>query len=179
MGGIFSATSTSEFNSKNTNNWIIDPGIDEHSVTDPDIVKAYKKVLVVSKKSNKREGTSHPEELSWWLLRWTYFGVYGSVEDTKVRLSFLHKYIIDKDLQLFISMARARELATQNKGRVVVFLDSDIPGNLNFIVFTKEGFYVSMYNVNNTWKIEKPTMHQLSKQRFPELKTVKMYSSST
>lgn len=118
-----------------------------------------------SKSKGDKEDTS-ATEMAWWLLRWIYFDREGDEKDVNARLEFLHNYLNHKNFYAFMSHDKAWDMARANPGKVVIFMDNTVPGNLNFNLVVQGQPYSSMHNIDERWLPEQPSLLSLARDQF-------------
>ena len=128
--------------------WIVAPG-DPYTLNgDKDMEAAYTKVLSLLKSKN----CVSMRNTAYWFMRWIYFDRQGGPKDVHARLKFLHKYLGNKSFQTFLDNSTAWTIAENNNGRTVVYMDSTVPGNINFICVCNGEPKSSQVNIDRNWK---------------------------
>jgi len=159
--------------------WIVNADPPEAQAITPALQEAFGHSLALAHKAWYPKGASAKEgveatEKAWWLLRWIYFDRDGNAKDVQARLEFLHRYLDEPDFQGFLSHENAWAIARAHPGRVVIYMDDTVPGNLNFNYMLKKQPFSSMYNIDEKWLEHKVNLKTLSEDQFQ--KPVRLYS---
>jgi hypothetical protein len=108
------------------------------------------------------------EEKAWWFLRWSYFGIDDHTSDATARVQFLNKYY--DHTQGFTSYEDAVKLAYEHHNKMIVILDSSVPGNITMMHYTKDKLEIAMYNINQSWR--QRTLADIAHSIFPAAKKI-------
>ena len=151
--------------------WITKSGPTPNTYSLPENMKVpFVKSLTLAREACEKRHLSedHVHDLAWHILRWAFFDREGDKKDIRARLLFLNKYVSDPKFHMFLDHNEAWQKAKQaGVGRVIVYMDNTVPGNINFNVYCrddqgKEAPKSAYYNVDEQWVVNDTSITQLA-----------------